>query len=114
MSFNFMKEDVFVADRPTPAYMDEVEPTGIKWETEAFESFCDIYKNEIDFLIEAKQSTKKLMEEESFTEKKWTDLITKIRKVEEEVYYHAETFSYKDWDVDLCIMWHKFWYSIKC
>ena len=79
-----------------------------------FESFCDIYKNEIDFLIEAKQSTKKLMEEESFTDKKWTDLITKIRKVEEEVYYHAETFSYKDWDVDLCIMWHKFWYSIKC
>ena len=65
MSFNFMKEDVFVPDRPTPSYMDEEEPTGEKWETEAFENFCDIYTNEIDFLIEAKQSTKKLMEDKN-------------------------------------------------
>ena len=96
----------------TPAYMDEPEPTGEKWKLEAFESFCDKYSTQIEFLVEAKQSTKKLMEESSFTEKKWSDLIAKIRKVEDDIYYYAETYSYDGWDVDLCIEWHKFWYSL--
>ena len=96
----------------TPAYMDEPEPTGEKWTLDAFESFCDKYNTQIEFLVEAKQSTKKLIEEESFTEKKWNDLITKIRKVEDDIYYYAETYSYDGWDVDLCIEWHKFWYSL--
>ena len=96
----------------TPKYMDEVEPTGEKWETEAFEGFCDTYKTQIEFLVEARQSTKTLMEDKSFTEDRWATLISKIRTVEDDLYYHAETYSYKDWDVDLCNMWHKFWYSI--
>jgi hypothetical protein len=95
----------------TPAYMDEPEPSGEKWELEAFDDFCDRYKTEIEFLVEAKQGTKKFIKDKSFTEDKWTTLISKIRNVEEEVYYHAETYTYKGWDIDLCNMWHKFWYS---
>jgi hypothetical protein len=106
MSLSF--RDVF----DTPKYMDEPEPTGAKWEAEAFESFCDRYKTEIEFLVEARQSTKTLMEDKSFTEDRWATLISKIRTVEDEVYYHAETYVYQDWDVDLCNMWHKFWYSL--
>lgn len=96
----------------TPKYMDEPEPTGKKWMLDAFESFCTRYKIEIEFLVEARQSNKKLIEEESFTEKKWEDLITKIRKVEDDIYYYAETYTYKGWDVNLCTEWHKFWYSV--
>jgi len=114
MSFNFMKEDIMLADRPTPSYMDAVEPTGIKWETEAFESFCDLNKVQIDYLITAKQDTAKLMADELFTEVKWSELIKKVRTLEDEIYYHAETYQYEGWDIDLCNMWHKFWYSIKC
>ncbi len=96
----------------TPKYMDEAEPTGEKWEAEAFDDFCDTYKTEIEFLVEARQSTKKLMEEKSFTEDRWEELITKICTVRDDVYYHAETYVYKDWNVNLRTMWHKFWYSL--
>jgi len=96
----------------TPKYMDEAEPTSDKWKMEALESFLNTYETQIEFLVEAKQSTKKLIEEESFTEKKWNDLITKIRKVEDDIYYYAETYTYKGWDIDLCIEWHKFWYAV--
>ncbi len=95
-----------------PTHWDEVEPTGDKWVLEAFESFLNTYESEIEFLIESKQSTKKLVDEKSFTEKKWADLITKTRKVEDDIYYFAETYSYKGWDIDLCNEWHKFWYAL--
>jgi hypothetical protein len=96
----------------TPKYMDEVEPTGEKWESEAFESFCDTHKTQIEFLVEARQSTKQLIEEKSFTEDRWETHISKIRTVEDDVYYHAETYVYKDWSINLRTMWHKFWYSL--
>jgi len=96
----------------TPTYMDEPEPTGDKWRMEAFESFLDTHETKIEFLIESKESTKKLIDEKSFTEEKWANLITKIRKIEDDIYYYAETFSYKGWDIDLCNDWHKFWYAL--
>ena len=96
----------------TPKYMDEAEPTGEKWETEAFEDFCDTYRTQIEFLLASRQSTKKHIGMKSFTEDRWETHISKIRTVEDDVYYHAETYVYKDWNVNLRTMWHKFWFSL--
>ncbi len=66
---------------------------------------------EICFLVQTEDYN---LPDELFTEVKWSELIKKVRTLEDEIYYHAETYQYEGWDIDLCNMWHKFWYSIKC
>ena len=45
----------------TPAYMDEPEPSGEKWELEAFDDFCDRYKTEIEFWLRLNKVQKNLL-----------------------------------------------------
>ena len=108
---NYAYGGVELPDRPTPSYIDEVEPVDL--EEKAFDDFCNKYDIAISFLIEARQETRERIKDTKFTEREWDKLIIKVRKLEEELNYHAETYEFDGWDVDLTIIWHKFYYSVE-